>query len=70
MEYMAILLFICVCVVLLMGFPVAFSLAGAALIFAGIGSQNLTCMYISLSISRGQTSGPPPSPVQVPAPSP
>lgn len=38
MEYMAILLFICVCVVLLMGFPVAFSLAGTALIFAGIGS--------------------------------
>ena len=30
MEYMAIVLFICVCLVLLMGFPVAFSLAGTA----------------------------------------
>lgn len=38
MEYMAILLFVCVCLVLLLGFPVAFSLAGTALIFAGIGS--------------------------------
>ena len=38
MEYMAIVLFICVCLVLLMGFPVAFSLAGTALIFAGVGA--------------------------------
>ncbi|MEW9799366.1 TRAP transporter large permease [Alteromonas sp. CYL-A6] len=37
MEYMAILLFLCVCGVLLLGFPVAFSLAGTALIFAGLG---------------------------------
>ena len=38
MEYMSLLLFFCVCAVLLLGFPVAFSLAGTALIFAAIGS--------------------------------
>ncbi len=37
MEYMAILLFLAVCLVLLMGYPVAFSLAGTALVFSGIG---------------------------------
>ena len=37
MEWLALLMFICVCVVLLAGYPVAFSLAGTALIFAGIG---------------------------------
>ena len=37
MEYLALLMFVCVCLVLLFGFPVAFSLAGVALIFAGIG---------------------------------
>lgn len=35
---MAILLFACICVVLLLGYPVAFTLAGVGLIFAGIGS--------------------------------
>lgn len=35
---MAILLFICICAVLMLGYPVAFSLAGVALIFAAIGS--------------------------------
>jgi tripartite ATP-independent transporter DctM subunit len=38
MEYMSLVLFVCVCAVLLLGFPVAFSLAGTALIFAAIGS--------------------------------
>lgn len=38
MEYLALLMFICVCLVLLLGYPVAFSLAGTALIFAGIAS--------------------------------
>ncbi len=38
MEYMALLLFICVCIVLMAGFPVAYSLAGTALIFAGVGT--------------------------------
>jgi len=37
MEYMALYLFIAVCLVLLIGFPVAFSLAGTALAFACIG---------------------------------
>ncbi len=36
-EVMAVLLFLSVCLVLLAGFPVAFSLAGTALIFAFIG---------------------------------
>ncbi len=38
MEWLAILMFVCVCAVLMLGYPVAFSLAGTALIFAGIGS--------------------------------
>lgn len=36
MEYLALLMFLVVCVVLLLGYPVAFSLAGTALFFAGI----------------------------------
>jgi len=38
MEYIAILMFVVVCLVLLCGYPVAFSLAGTALLFAGVGS--------------------------------
>ncbi len=38
MEWVALLLFITVILVLLAGFPVAFTLAGTALIFAGIGA--------------------------------
>ncbi|MCW8933497.1 MAG: TRAP transporter large permease subunit [Gammaproteobacteria bacterium] len=38
MEYMAIWLFVCVFVLLLSGYPVAFTLAGTALLFAGIGN--------------------------------
>lgn len=38
MEYLSLLLFVCVCIVLLAGFPVAYSLAGTALLFAGIGT--------------------------------
>jgi tripartite ATP-independent transporter DctM subunit len=37
MEIMAFLLFVSVCGVLLLGYPVAFSLAGTALAFAGMG---------------------------------
>ena len=37
LEYMAIIMFVIVCLVLLLGFPVAFSLGGTALIFALIG---------------------------------
>jgi tripartite ATP-independent transporter DctM subunit len=37
MEWLALAMFVSVCVVLLAGYPVAFSLAGTALIFAGIG---------------------------------
>ncbi|QBY05120.1 TRAP transporter large permease subunit [Thalassotalea sp. HSM 43] len=38
MEYLALLMFVCVCLVLLLGYPVAFSLAGTALIFAAVAS--------------------------------
>ena len=38
MEYLALLMFIVVCFVLLLGYPIALSLAGTALLFAGIGS--------------------------------
>jgi len=38
MEYMAVWLFVCVFILLLTGYPVAFTLAGTALLFAGIGS--------------------------------
>lgn len=37
MEIMSILLFVSICVVLLLGYPVAFSLAGTALVFALLG---------------------------------
>lgn len=36
-ELMALLLFVAVCAVLMAGFPVAFSLAGVSLLFAGLG---------------------------------
>jgi tripartite ATP-independent transporter DctM subunit len=38
MEYISLLMFLAVCVVLLLGYPVAYSLAGTALIFAGVGA--------------------------------
>ena len=36
-EFIPLLMFAVVCLILLAGFPVAFSLAGTAIIFAGIG---------------------------------
>lgn len=33
----ALLMFVCICLVLMLGFPVAFSLAGVSMLFAGIG---------------------------------
>jgi tripartite ATP-independent transporter DctM subunit len=38
MEYISLLMFLAVCLVLLLGYPVAYSLAGTALIFAGAGA--------------------------------
>jgi tripartite ATP-independent transporter DctM subunit len=37
MEWMPLILFVAVCLVLMLGFPVAFSLAGTSLIIAGFG---------------------------------
>lgn len=36
-EWMPLILFLCVCLILMAGFPVAFSLGGVSLLFAGIG---------------------------------
>lgn len=36
-EFIPLLMFLSVCLVLMLGYPVAFSLAGTALIFAGVG---------------------------------
>ncbi|UYM18132.1 TRAP transporter large permease [Endozoicomonas euniceicola] len=38
-EFIPLLMFACVCAVLMIGYPVAFSLAGTALIFAAIGTM-------------------------------
>ena len=38
MEYISLLMFVVVCAILLFGYPVALSLAGTALLFAGVGS--------------------------------
>ena len=38
MEYLSLVLFVAVCLVLLTGYPVAFALAGTSLVFAFIGS--------------------------------
>lgn len=37
MEYLSLVMFALVCLVLLLGYPVAYSLAGTALLFAGVG---------------------------------
>ena len=37
MEFIPLLMFVVVCLVLMLGYPVAFSLAGTALVFAGFG---------------------------------
>ena len=36
-EYMAVALFICICLALMAGYPVAFTLGGMSLLFAGLG---------------------------------
>ena len=54
MEFMALLLFLVVCGVLLLGYPVAFSLAGTSLVFAGIGilTGTFDASYLSALPSR------------------
>ena len=53
-EVMAILLFICICASLMGGFPVAFTLAGVSLLFAGIGilSGTFDATYLSALPNR------------------
>ncbi|MDO6692203.1 TRAP transporter large permease subunit [Aliiglaciecola sp. 3_MG-2023] len=38
MEYLSLVMFLIVCLTLLLGYPVAYTLAGTALIFAGVGA--------------------------------
>lgn len=38
MEYLSLVMFLIVCITLLLGYPVAYTLAGTALIFAGVGA--------------------------------
>jgi len=54
MEYVSLLMFAVVCIVLLFGYPVAFSLAGTALAFAGIGvvTGDFEPMFLSAMPSR------------------
>ncbi len=54
MEWFPALMFVTVCIVLLAGFPVAFSLAGTALIFAGIGvySGELNPVFLKTAFNR------------------
>lgn len=54
MEFMALALFVVVCVVLLLGYPVAFTLAGTSLVFAGIGilTGTFDASYLSALPSR------------------
>jgi tripartite ATP-independent transporter DctM subunit len=54
MEYMSLLLFLAVCGVLLLGYPVAYSLAGTALIFAGVGiaTGNFEVAYLQTIPNR------------------
>lgn len=54
MEYMPLIMFAVVCCVLLLGYPVAYSLAGTALLFAGFGllSGNFDSAYLQAMPSR------------------
>lgn len=54
MEWMAIALFVCVCVVLLFGYPVALTLAGTSLVFAAFGfaTNTFDTSYLNAMPSR------------------
>jgi tripartite ATP-independent transporter DctM subunit len=53
-EYLSVIMFAVVCLVLLLGYPVAYSLAGTALLFAGFGilSGNFDSAYLHAMPSR------------------
>lgn len=54
MEWMSVALFVCVCVVLLFGYPVALTLAGTSLVFAAIGfvTNTFDTSYLNAMPSR------------------
>ncbi|WP_419812044.1 TRAP transporter large permease [Bacterioplanoides sp.] len=53
-EWLPLILFVCVCLVLMAGFPVAFSLAGTSLLFAGFGvlTDTLDSAFLSALPNR------------------
>ena len=53
-ELLPLIFFVVVCLVLMMGYPVAFTLAGVSILFAGLGvlSGNFDAAYISLIPNR------------------
>ena len=53
-EFLPLIFFIVVCLVLMMGYPVALTLAGVSILFAGLGvlSGNFDAAYISLIPNR------------------
>lgn len=54
MEYLPLIMFVVVCLVLLLGYPVAYSLAGTALLFAlgGIATGSFDAAYLQAMPSR------------------
>ncbi|MCW9016318.1 MAG: TRAP transporter large permease subunit, partial [Kangiellaceae bacterium] len=54
MEILALLMFVAVCAVLLMGYPVAFSLAGTALVFGfiGVATGDIPAALLKSAFSR------------------
>lgn len=54
LELMPLFLFLAVCAVLLWGYPVAFSLAGTSLIFAGIGAISGVIEPVQLNFMAGR----------------
>ena len=56
LEFMPLILFAAICIVLMFGFPVALSLAGTALLFAGIG-LGLEAVGIDAKRMLGRTPG-------------
>ena len=53
-EFLPLIFFVVVCLVLMMGYPVALTLAGVSILFAGLGvlSGNFDAAYISLIPNR------------------
>ena len=55
MEYLSLAMFVAVCLVLMAGYPVAYSLAGTSLVFASIGilTGHFDGAYLGCDIESG-----------------